>query len=297
MHIDDKIEYNVRSAHKHGWNPGWFGADDYNEELVEKITAFQEEYNLTPDGLCGPMTYARKLTERESNVDTNYIICNGENVWIDWDKTVNMYHRDGKEIPSDCYSTSSEARTPTMIVTHWDAALSADSCYRILKKRGISSHFVIDNDGTIYQLVDTQHKGWHAGNRAVNACSIGIDFSNAYYTKYQDWYVKRGFGERPIIEDAPMHGRTLEPFLGYYPVQIEAYKALLKGLHDHYGIKLECPLDEDGELLSTVDDTAAAGDFEGVVAHYHLTRRKKDTAGLELDKILEDIRNQHDGCV
>ena len=88
-----------------------------------------------------------------------------------------------------------------------------------------------------------------------------------------------------------VHGRTFDPFLGYYPVQIEAYKALLKGLGKHYGIKLECPLDGNGELLTTVDDTAAAGDFEGVVAHYHLTRRKKDTAGLELDKILEDIRN------
>lgn len=294
MDIQAKIVYNTKSASKHGWSPIWFGVGDYNEELIEKIIEFQEKHDLEADGLCGPMTYARALTAREANVDTNYIICNGESVWIDWHKTVNMYHRDGKEIPSDCYSTSSEIRTPTMIVTHWDAALSADSCYRILKKRGISSHFVIDNDGTIYQLVDTQHKGWHAGNRAVNACSIGIDFSNAYYTKYQDWYVRRGFGERPIIEDAPMHGRTLEPFLGYYPVQIEAYKALVKGLCEHYNIKLECPLDEDGELLSTVDDTAAASDFEGVVCHYHLTRRKKDTAGLELKKILEDIKGEDD---
>ena len=297
MDTQAKIAYNVRSAAKHGWSSSWFGCDNFDEELLEKITQFQSDHDLEADGLCGPMTYARILTEREANEDTNYIICNGENVWIDWDKTVNMYHRNGKEIPPECYSSTSGVRTPTMIVTHWDAALSADSCYRILKKRGISSHFVIDNDGTIYQMVDTQHKGWHAGNRAVNACSVGIDFSNAYYTKYQNWYVRRGFGERPIIEDAPMHGRTLEPFLGYYPVQIEAYKALLKGLNDHYGIKLECPLDEDGELLSTVDDTAAAGDFEGVVAHYHLTRRKKDTAGLELDKILEDIRNHNDGCV
>ena len=146
-------------------------------------------------------------------------------------------------------------------------------------------------------MVDTQHIGWHAGIRDVNKNSIGIDFSDAYYTKYQNWYVRRGFGERPILEGVKMHGRTLDPFLGYYPVQLEAYKALVKGLSEHYGIKLECPLDENGELLSTVDDTAAAGDFEGVVAHYHLTRRKKDTAGLELDKILEDIRNHNDGCV
>jgi hypothetical protein len=65
-------------------------------------------------------------------------------------------------------------------------------------------------------------------------------------------------------------------------------------LCEHYNIKLECPLDEDGELLSTVDDTAAASDFEGVVCHYHLTRRKKDTAGLELKKILEDIKGEDD---
>ena len=265
--------------------------------MVENILKFQEEHDLDADGLCGPMTYARRLTEQEANQDTNYITCGGEKVVIEWDKTINMHHENHKRLPANCYDIRIDKRQPTMIVTHWDAALSADSCYRILKKRGISSHFVIDNDGTIYQMVDTKNVGWHAGIRSVNKASIGIDFSNAYYTKYQDWYVRRGFGERPIIENAPVHGRTLDPFLGYYPVQIEAYKALLKGLSEHYGIKLECPLDEDGELLTTVDDTAAAGDFEGVVAHYHLTRRKKDTAGLELDKILEDIRNQHDGCV
>jgi len=297
MNLADKIEYNVDSALKHGWAPTWFDAGDFDEILVEKITEFQKEHDLEPDGLCGPMTFARKLTEMEADEDTDYIICNGEKVQIDWGKTISLFHKDNKSLPSNCYANYHQTRNPTMVVTHWDAALSADSCFRILKKRGISSHFVIDNDGTIYQMVDTQHIGWHAGIREVNKNSIGIDFSDAYYTKYQNWYVRRGFGERPVLEGVKMHGRTLDPFLGYYPVQLEAYKALLKGLSEHYGIKLECPLDENGELLSTVDDTAAAGDFEGVVAHYHLTRRKKDTAGLELDKILEDIRNQHDGCV
>jgi len=296
MHLDDKIEYNVRSAHQHGWEPSWFDADEFDEELIEKIVEFQEEHDLTSDGLCGPMTFARKLTEREANEDTNHIICNGEKVWIDWDKTINLYHKDSKRLPDDCYADYRGVRQPTMIVTHWDAALSADSCYGILKKRGISSHFIIDNDGTIYQMVDTQHVGWHAGIGSVNTNSIGVDFSNAYYTKYQDWYVRRGFGERPILEDVKMHGRTLDPFLGYYPIQLEAYKALVKGLSNHYGIKLECPLDEDGELLSTVNPEEP-GDFEGIVCHYHLTKRKKDTAGLELDKILKELRNQHDGCV
>ena len=297
MDIQGKIDYNKKSASKHGWAPNWFGAEGYDEDLVERIAEFQKDHGLDADGLCGPMTYARVLTGREANADTDHIICNGEEVKLDWDKTISLFHADHKRLPGNCYDFRLDVRQPTMIVTHWDAALSADSCYRILKKRGISSHFVIDNDGTIYQMVDTKHVCWHAGIRSVNKASIGIDFSNAYYTKYQDWYTRRGFGERPILEGVKTHGRSMDPFLGYYPVQLEAYKALLKGLNEHYGIKLECPLDENGELLTTVDDTAAAGDFEGVVCHYHLTRRKIDTAGLELDKILEDIRNHDDGCV
>ena len=291
MDIRAKIQYNKGSAQKHGWVPRWFGSSDFDVELIERIANFQEEHDLDADGLCGPMTYARMLTEREANADTTHIVCNGQNVKLDWDKTIGLYHSDRKLLPGTCYDFRPEDRQPTMVVTHWDAALSAESCFRILRKRKISSHFVIDNDGTIYQMVDTKHTCWHAGIRSVNKASIGIAFTNAYYTKYQDWYVKKKFGERPILEDVEVHGRTLDPFLGYYPVQIEAYKALLKGLGKHYGIKLECPLDGNGELLTTVDDTAAAGDFEGVVTHYHLTRRKKDTAGLELDKILEDIRN------
>ena len=179
-----------------------------------------------------------------------------------------------------------------MIVTHWDVCLSALSCYKVLKKKNISSHFAIDNDGTIYQLVDTQNIGWHAGNRRVNNASIGIDFSNAYYPKYQSFYRKRGFGDRPLLENSAVHGRTLDPHLGYYPVQIEAYKALLKCLSSHYDINLDCPLNEGGELLTEVNYDAVKGKFSGVVCHYHLTRKKKDCAGLKLDKILEELRNE-----
>ena len=81
--------------------------------------------------------------------------------------------------------------------------------------------------------------------------------------------------------------------LGYYPVQIDAFKALLKALKAHYGdaIKFECPL-RDGKLLTTVDKNAAKGKFNGVVNHYHLTKRKIDCAGLELDEILRELRDE-----
>ena len=48
----DKIFYNEASAAKMGWEPEWFGAKEFDEELVKKIREFQKEHNLTADGLC-----------------------------------------------------------------------------------------------------------------------------------------------------------------------------------------------------------------------------------------------------
>ena len=302
----DKDFYNSASAAKLGWEPVWFGAIDFGDNLVEKIREFQKEHDLEADGMCGPLTYRRVMTSRQAAMEMahekysakineidegNRILCGGKGVIIEWDKVVNLAAEDNLALPTDCFRIHPKERKPTMIVTHWDAALSAKSCYNILKKRGISSHFVIDNDGTIYQMVDPQHIGWHAGNRKVNHASIGIDFSNAYYTKYQKYYEKKGFGPRPVLSDNVVHGRKLKDHLGYYPVQIEAYKALLKCLHSHYGIPLTSPTTGNGKLLNATHPLSKSGKYKGVVCHYHLTNKKIDCAGLPLVEILNDIKD------
>jgi|TARA_B100000287_G_scaffold409652_1_gene437267 hypothetical protein len=279
-----KILYNKASARKMGWTPKWFGATKFDGYLVDRVEEFQRIHGLSIDGLVGPITFRRLFTNREAFPGAeNRIMCNGTMIPINWDKIKIDLLREG------CYKKQTKARDPNMVVTHWDACLSAASCKRILERRDISTHFVIDNDGTIVQLLDCNHIAWHAGNRRVNANSIGIDFSNAYYTKYQKTYVKNGLGERPVLEDSVVHGVKLKPHLGYYPAQILAYKALLEFLNKVYGIKLECPADSSGNLLTGVFQPAVKGVYEGVVCHYHLTRRKIDTAGLELDKIINEI--------
>ena len=298
-----KIRYNKKSAKKYGWAPFWFGATQFDQFLIESIKGFQRDHDLEADGMCGPATYRRAYTLVEKRITkqpkspnclqlksspvpvVRHIMCNGKETPIDWPKVKIDFIKTG------CYKAVTKERTPTMIVTHWDAALSAASCKSILEKRKISTHFVIDNDGTIVQLLDTNHIGWHAGIRAVNNASIGIDFSNAVYEKYNKTYEKRGFGPRPIIEGWKVHGRTVKPFLGYYPVQIAAYKALLKTLCSHHGIELECPLNEDGTLNTGVDKSASKGKFKGIVNHYNLTKKKWDTLGLELDKITKELRD------
>ncbi|MBI5022738.1 MAG: N-acetylmuramoyl-L-alanine amidase [Candidatus Magasanikbacteria bacterium] len=61
------------------------------------------------------------------------------------------------------------------IVIHEGGKTTA-STVNIFKQRGVSSHYSIDQDGKIYQLVGEEKRAWHAG--PINAYSIGIDLSH-----------------------------------------------------------------------------------------------------------------------
>lgn len=301
-----KNRYNKKSAKKLDWDPTWFNASDFDETLINNIKEFQLRHGLSMDGKCGPMTYRRIATEREAVLTTpketcgdcscnnvcNHIICEGTRVTVNWPKIVNIYSDEAKILPTNCYkSVKKGKRNPHMIVTHFDVCLSANSCHRVLEKKGISSHFVIDNDGTIYQMVDTQHTAWHAGNRKVNKAAIGIDLSNGVYTKYQSWYRKNKLGARPVLRRVKVHNTYIEECLGFYPAQIGAFKALVKALCKHYEIPIEMPMDENGKVLRAVSREAANGKFRGIINHFHITRGKWDAANLDWDTLYKEMNN------
>ena len=300
----DKIFYNEASAAKLGWAPEWFGAYEFDDELVRKIRNFQRVHNLKVDGLCGPSTFRRIYTARCEQLESyeqkeirkgssNHIIYNNEYYPIEWDKVVLPFNANGLKITRG-YKKMTRQRKPKYFVSHWDVCLSSESCYKVLKKRGLSVHFAIDNDGTIYQFLDMNHIAYHAGGK-FNTPSVGVEISNAYYPKYQSWYKRHGFGERPLVEGAHVHGKPMKPFMDFYPAQVEALKALMKAVHGAMPwIPLECPLDKNGETSYTVDTLASKNKFSGFVSHYHLTKRKIDCANLDLKTLLEEIKNETD---
>ena len=281
-----KKHYNKKSAKKHGWHPNWFAPylTDFNNELIDEIINFQTEHDLKPDGLVGPMTFRRILSDREYQLEfeksKNHILVNGKKVPIDWDVKLDL-------IKPGAFKKYRGSRKPNMVVTHWDVCTSAEKCKRVLEARDISTHFCIDNDGVIYQFLDTNDVGWHAGK--VNNYSIGVDLSNAYYVRYNSFYERKGHGLRPVLTDSRVHGVKLKPHLGYYPVQIEAYKHLVKTLCNHYKIPFVVPMTTERLLMTSVHNSAANGKFKGIVCHYHLTKRKIDCAGLELKKIIDSL--------
>ena len=92
-----------------------------------------------------------------------------------------------------------------------------------------------------------------------------------------------------MIEGQKVHGRSMKPFMDFYPVQIEALKALMKACHKALDIPLKCPVDKKGNTSYVVNRAASKGTFKGFVSHYHITRRKIDCANLDLKKLLEEI--------
>jgi hypothetical protein len=291
------MSYNKKTSRQFGWKPEWFGCSDFGDELEKAIASFQQDHNLYPDGMCGPDTFRRVFNERALDLEefdtdkeySSYIICHGEPVDIEWDKVILWTDVKGLQAKKGNYREVIGRRDVRMLVNHWDVCCSSKICQRVLDKRGISVHFLIDNDGTIYQTLDTTHVAWHASG--ANDFTIGVEISNAFYPKYQDWYVEKGFGERPILEKSVVHGKMLTDHLGFYPVQLKALKALFKAVNKGLRIPLETPLNLTGTQYTDRYSKAAKSQYRGFVHHYHLTNKKIDCGGLDLSVLLEEIKN------
>jgi len=284
MFEDKKITLNRKFAKTEGWNSIDFGASDFNNELITKIKQFQQQYGLEPDGIVGPATYRRLMTEKEAKTiaSQKYIICSGKEVPIEWNKVITFRDKNGFVAPEGTYKKANRTNI-NMLVVHFDVCLSSKSCFDVLKQRKISVPFLIDNDGSIYQTLDTQHIAWHAAG--VNTNSVGVEISNAFYTKFQNSYEKMGLIPRPVISDSIVHGQKLDPHLGFYDIQIQALKALCKALNRGLGVKLQSP--ESTTVVAEVVD----GSYQGIIHHYQVTKNKIDSTGLDLTKLMEEIKN------
>ena len=64
------------------------------------------------------------------------------------------------------------------IVVHYDGCGTSARCFEVLhNERGLSCHFLIDADGTVYQTLDVMERAWHA--TIANDSSIGVELAHA----------------------------------------------------------------------------------------------------------------------
>jgi N-acetylmuramoyl-L-alanine amidase len=92
--------------------------------------------------------------------------------------------------PSPNWNARPHGVTPSLVVLHATASKNVEQDVEWCRTgksrnpRPVSYHVIIGRDGTIYSLVDVEHRAWHAGGSSfrgatdVNDYAIGVAFAN-----------------------------------------------------------------------------------------------------------------------
>ena len=94
--------------------------------------------------------------------------------------------------PSPNFTKRRGASKPDMVVLHYTATSSASNALNTLcsSKAQVSAHYLISENGCIFNLVDENKRAWHAGLSQwggisdINSHSIGIELSNDGFSPF-----------------------------------------------------------------------------------------------------------------
>ncbi len=204
-------------------------------------------------------------------------------------------------------------------VLHYDVAGTSERCFRVLHDmRGLSVHFMLDIDGTIYQTLDVKDASWHATKS--NHRSVGIEIANlgAYASgevdPFKAWYAKDDDGRTRITLPKSLGtGVRTKDFVGrparnelvvgeiqgsprrQYDFTPQQYASLIKLTAALCTVlpKIECdyPRDEQGQLIPHVLTDAQWEEYQGVIGHYHVQKNKSDPGpAFQWDHVIDSAR-------
>lgn len=205
-------------------------------------------------------------------------------------------------------------------VVHYDVAGISKTCFKILHDlRGLSVHFMLDIDGTIYQTIDLKERAWHA--TSSNSRSVGIEIANmgAYplgvLKTIDEWYPKDAQG-RPYIKVPERYGDPMiltKDFVGR-PARPEPVRGTVQGVEllqydltpEQYAAltrltaalckvfpKIACdyPRDAAGRLVPAKLPDEELKRFGGVLGHFHVQTNKTDPGpAFDWDKVIGGAR-------
>lgn len=194
-------------------------------------------------------------------------------------------------------------RVVDQFVLHYDVCGTSRTCQRVLRERGLSVHFLLDVDGTLYQTLDLADTAWHATKS--NGRSIGVEIAHiGAYTDpnakaLEEWYERdaagtyitiperfhgggvhtQGFVGRPV-RDRLISGEIQGTRFHQYDFTPEQYASLAKltaALTKVLPrIEPRAPVGDGGEIVPRVLPDEEWERFHGVLGHYHVQANKQD---------------------
>lgn len=208
-----------------------------------------------------------------------------------------------------------------LFVIHYDACGTSRSCFHVLQdQRGLSVHFLLDLDGTIYQCLDVKERAWHA--TIANDRSIGIEIANigAYppdkAALLDRWYDADPAGTRVTLPDSlgdggirtpnfiarparpdriadAINGQSLVMY-DLTPHQYESLAKLTAALCITFPkLRLDAPRDSSGHVLARTLKPDEFACFSGVLGHFHVQENKADPGpAFDWERLLTQTRRE-----
>ncbi len=209
-------------------------------------------------------------------------------------------------------------------VIHYDARGTSRGCFQVLQDiRGLSVHFMLDLDGTIYQTLDVKEGAWHA--TLANGRSIGIEIANpgAYPpdapSPLDRWYQAGAGGLVRIVvpdppeqsglrdlssvlrpaRDQPVIGTIQGQSLRQYDFTDRQYESLIRLTATLCKLfpKIVCdyPRDAGGALIRAKLPDPDLVRYHGILGHYHVQTNKVDPGpAFQWDRLIKGARDLAD---
>jgi N-acetylmuramoyl-L-alanine amidase len=181
----------------------------------------------------------------------------------------------------------------SQLVLHFDGCVNSRSCFKSMHNRprpdrgcGLSAHFMIDADGTIYQTLDLLERAFHA--EQSNSISIGVEICNRGKVDRSEWpRLPAEYRTRPVRQ-LVINGTRHDAY-EFRPEQYASLAALSKVLLRLFPHIPPVVPEKDGHvILDTLPDPLA---FAGIVGHLHVDRQKEkwDPGALDWDRVLRPL--------
>jgi N-acetylmuramoyl-L-alanine amidase len=180
----------------------------------------------------------------------------------------------------------------SQLVLHFDGCVNSRSCFKSMHNRprpsgagcGLSAHFMIDADGTIYQTLDLVERAFHA--EEANSDSIGVEICNRGRVDRSEWpKLPPDYATRPTRE-VIINGDHHEAY-EFRPEQYDAIIALTRTLLRVFPkIKPIIPEIDGRPIMDTLTDPLA---FSGILGHLHIEKKKWDPGALDWHRILRAL--------
>lgn len=185
----------------------------------------------------------------------------------------------------------------TQFFIHHSGMYRSRDTFQVLhNERKLSVHFILDDDGTLYQTLDLVEKAWHGG--ANNTMSVGIEIdSRAHANRFPFAYDEAHCKKYGVIPHKKRIDHVQDMWIVGYQYTEAQYATLISlamVLTRFFPqITPDFPRDSTGRIVKYALPISLAKSHKGLICHYNNSATKNDAICLDHYRLIGGIKTRN----